>query len=95
MNRAAEGTLAIGGAVKGLLLTIGSLGVTGYGIYMLVKGHVVAGLLIIFIGEPIWLFVADLATGLVLALLVLVAGLFGWSLRRHGAEVETPSAWDV
>lgn len=95
MNRAAAGTLAIGGAVKGLLLTLGSLGVFGYGVYMLVTGHVVAGLLIIFIGEPIWLFVADIATGLVLAVLVLVAGLFGWSLRRHGAEVETPSAWDA
>jgi hypothetical protein len=62
---------------------------------MLVTRHVVAGLLIIFIGEPIWLVAADIATGLVLAVLVLVAGLFGWSLRRHGAEVETPSAWDL
>ena len=95
MNRAAAGTLAIGGAVKGVLLTLGSLAVFGYGTYMLVTGHVVAGLLIIFIGEPIWLFVADIATGLILALLVVVAGLFGWSLRRHGAEVERPSAWNA
>jgi hypothetical protein len=94
MNRAAEGTLAVGGAIKGLLLTIGSLGVIGYGVYLLATHHVVAGLLLIFIGEPIILFVADLATGLILAALVVIAGFLGWSVKRHDADVESPSAWD-
>jgi hypothetical protein len=44
MNRAAAGTLAIGGAIKGLLLGVGSLAVTGYGVYSLFTGHFVRGL---------------------------------------------------
>ena len=95
MNKAAAGTLAIGSAIKGLLMTAGSLAVTGYGVYALIKGHVVRGLLIIFIGEPVWLFVADIATGVVLAVLVVIAGFFGWSLKRHEPEVERPSPWDA
>lgn len=95
MNRAAEGTLVIGGAIKGLLLSLGSLAVVGYGIYTIVEHHVVKGLLIIFIGEPIWLFVADIATGLVLAILAAIAGFLGWTLKRHDEpEVESPSAWE-
>ena len=95
MNRAAEGTLAIGGAVKGLLLALGGLAVMAYGIYLIVTGHIVAGLLLIFIGEPIMMFIADVASAVVLAVIVAIAGFLGWSLRRHGSEVETPSAWDA
>lgn len=87
MNRAAEGTLVVGGAIKGFLLGVGSLVVTGYGVYSLFTGHVLRGLLIIFIAEPIWLLVADIATGLILAVLVLVAGFLGWGLKRRGAGV--------
>lgn len=93
MNRAAEGTLAIGGAVKGLLLSLGSLAVFGYAIYLLATGHIVAGLALIFIGEPIMFVVADIATGIVLALLAAFAGFLGWSLKRREPEVEAPSAW--
>jgi hypothetical protein len=95
MNRAAEGTLVVDGAIKGFLLGVGSLAVTGYGIYSAVTGHVLRGLLIIFIGEPIWLFVADIATGIILAALALVAGFLGWGLKRREPEVESPSAWDA
>ena len=93
MNRAAEGTLAIGGAVKGLLLSLGSLAVFGYAIYLLATGHIVAGLLLIFIGEPIMFMVADIATGIVLAVVVTIAGFLGWSLKRREPEIEAPSAW--
>lgn len=95
MNRAAEGTLAIGGAVKGLLMGLGGLAVFGYAIYLLVTGHIVTGLLLIFIGEPIIMFIADLATAAVLAVIVAIAGFLGWSLKRHDSEVEEPSAWDA
>jgi ABC-type bacteriocin/lantibiotic exporter with double-glycine peptidase domain len=96
MNRAAEGTLEIGSAIKGLLMTLGSLAVFGYGIYLLVQGRLVAGLLLIFIGEPIILFIADLATAAVLGIIVAIAGFLGWSLKRHGREdeVEELPAWD-
>ena len=96
MNRAAEGTLEIGGAIKGLLMTLGSLAVFGYGIYLLVEGRIVAGLLLIFIGEPIILFIADLATAAVLGVIVAIAGFLGWSLKRHSseAEIEELPAWD-
>lgn len=94
MNRAAEGTLVIGGAIKGLVLTIGTFGVVGYGVYLLVTHHLVAGLLLIFIGEPIMLVVADVATGLVLAVLVVIAGFLGWSLKRRDPEAEAPSVWE-
>ena len=95
MNSAAEGTLVIGGAIKGLLMTLGSLALTGYGVYLLVTHHVVAGLLLIFIGEPILFMIADIATGLLLAVIVVVAGLLGWSLKRHEPETEVPSVWDA
>jgi hypothetical protein len=78
-----------------LLLGVGSLAVTGYGVYSLFTGHFVRGLLIIFIGEPIWLFISDFATGLILAMVVLVAGFLGWGLKRTDSDVETPSAWDA
>jgi hypothetical protein len=86
MNRAAAGTLAVGGAIKGFALAVGSIAVIGYGIYSLFTGQVVRGLVIIFIGEPIWLFIADIATGLILAVVVLIAGFFGWGLKRNEPE---------
>lgn len=94
MNRAAEGTLVIGGAIKGLLMGLGSLAVFGYAIYILVEGRVVAGLLLIFIGEPVILFAADLATGAVLAIIVAIGGFLGWSLKRHSAERDELPVWD-
>jgi hypothetical protein len=94
MNRAAEATLVIGGAVKGLLLAVGGLAVLAYGVYLLAIGHIITGLLLIFIGEPVIIAVADIATGLVLAVIVAMAGFLGWSLKRHDSEIEEPS-WDV
>lgn len=71
------------------------MAVFGYGIYLLVEGRIVVGLLLIFIGEPIILFLADLASAAVLAVIVAIAGFLGWSLSRHGSEEEAPSAWDA
>ena len=93
MNRAAEGTLAIGGAIKGLVLSLGGLAVFGYAIYLLATGHIVAGLALMFIGEPIMFMIADIATGLILAAVVAIAGFLGWSLKRREADVDAPSAW--
>jgi hypothetical protein len=82
MNRAAEGTAAIGGMLKALLIGIGGLAVMGYGVYLIATHHVTAGLLLIFVGEPIIIGIADLATGLVLAVIVGIVGILGWSLER-------------
>ncbi len=69
--------MAVGVAIKTILMGILTLAIVGYGLYLLFTGQVVAGLLLIFIVEPIAMFIADLATGLIVALLVAVGAVAG------------------
>lgn len=77
MKRAAENTLAIGAAVKSVLLIAGSLCILGLGIYWAVRGDWTKALILWFIVEPIFVIVADIITGLVLLPLVGAAQALG------------------
>jgi len=63
--------------VKGFLMVVGSLALVGYGLWALIHGQWILGLVTWFIAEPIWLFVADILTGLILAPIVGIAQLLG------------------
>ena len=75
MGRRAETTLAVGGLFKQIVLTLGSLAIFALAILSFVKGSWLFGVLLIFIGEPVWFFLADLATGILLLPFVGMAAL--------------------
>lgn len=77
MKRSVETTLAWGGLFKNIVMGLGSLLILGIAIWNLTEGRWVAFLVIVFIVEPIWFVVADIATGLLLIPVTGIAHMFG------------------
>jgi hypothetical protein len=81
MRRSTEAGLAagmaIGGIIKTLVMIIASFAIIGWAIYLATQGEWVGAAIFVFIIEPIALFVLDIMTGVVMALLVGIRGALG------------------
>jgi hypothetical protein len=71
-----EKTMMLGAFFKKLVIDIGAVAVVALAIYTIVSYKVSVGILLLIFGPPIWMLVADLATGVLLALVVGVVALF-------------------
>ena len=64
----AEVGAAIGGLIKSILMLAVTLVAIGLAIYLAIQGRWGAAALVFFIGEPVLLFLADIATSVLVAL---------------------------
>lgn len=77
MKRSVETTLAWGGLFKHIVMAVGELAICAIAILAAIDGDWAAALILFFIASPIWLVIADIATGLLLAPIAGIAHLFG------------------
>jgi hypothetical protein len=71
-----EKTLAYGQLFKNVVMVLGQLAVVGLAIASFVTGYWIFGLVLLFVGVPVWLFASDIVTGLLIAPFVGTAYLF-------------------
>jgi hypothetical protein len=69
MRRSAD----IAKVLKGFVMIAGQLSLIGLAIASFVTGYWILGLVVLFVGVPLWLFVSDLLTGLLIAPVILLA----------------------
>jgi hypothetical protein len=79
-------TLAFGGLAKSLVMVAGSLLIMGSGFWQLAHGEIIAALVLFIIVEPVWLFVADIATGIILLPFVGLAAMWDRARRKHDGD---------
>jgi hypothetical protein len=82
LKPAAEWTLTIGGVIKHLIYFAAAVFTIGTGIWNLMTGQWIVGLVIVFLGTPVVLWVVDIMTGIVLALFVGISEMIARLLAR-------------
>ena len=77
MKQATANAIAVGSVVKSIIMGVGALGLLAIGIYWATQGEWVKALIVWFIIQPIWFFVADIVTGALILPFVGLAGIVG------------------
>lgn len=96
MKRSTEAGIAAGAAVgafiKGLVMLVCTVGFLGYAIYLATQGEWVAAAVVAFVVEPIAMFVIDIVTGLLMALIAGMGAAAGAAIpeRRGGSFLSLP-----